>query len=1128
MKDVGKIFLVFFCLLMADAYSGNNRTYQAVILQGGNTTAVTPDAAIRLIALAEKAGYRVRHLSLDGICQADNLKGCDLLLLPDSATLPGASIPVIQHYLKTGGDLIALNTPLWQHFLVKDPGTGKWIEQDKYRAGHIQNFCEHPLFSFGSLDLSGWQRSSNDMQSAVHFEQVKGPAPETGALHVTIENLSGWDNLRSPVLKKPFRDGETLTVFTAKGGPRTSALAIEWDEEDGSRWIATVPLTRQWQQYVLAPEDFHFWESVPSRTGTSFQPKHAVALVTGLAFTHTGMTGGHHEYWISEIGTASRNPRYEPYLVSYTVPALDTLCPGYKFFTSHHVQKIQWNLVGNRHVYSTFDSPLDIRSVQPRPSAGGFGKGRSWRWEALAISLAPSVSSSTLQWRGTPLSLFVNTAGPYKGGVWVSCATSDQRFYAQESLWKCLQETINRIKRGIFLIDGGANYYTYFHGQEMVLGVRLINTGKEAVHDLNATITCIPSNGEEVIKKQWKFHQAPGEIRVCSARCLSHAGEINVTIQHKKKIIDQVAHQTAFWQPSHDFITVKDGHFIKDGKPWRPHGVNYMPSSGIGTEDWEYFEFWVGKEAYDPEIIERDLEHIKEIGLNSVSIFIYHRSMKSQNLLDLLRRLRILGLRANLSLRPGTPMDFQWDKIRDLIQYYHLRDEATVYAFDLAWEPMFHDHKDRQKWDAAWREWVTERYGSLQNAEKDWQFRAPRDRKNRLTNPLGPMLVTDGPWNKMVAAYRRFLDTLLYAQYNHARELVHSIDPHHLVSFRMTLGGDPTCRATTLIPYDYPYLAGAVDIMEPEGYGRIGDWDRVKPGWFQRAYARWAAPHLPMIWAEAGVSTWSSGEHMSPPEQLKWQADFYNDMYRMIINSHADGVYWWWYPGGYRVNERSDYGIINPDGTDRPVTRVIRDHIHSLRDNPYPGPINKWLTFDRDAHPDGVAGIYDTLKKDFWNAVQEGETPGLRTKGAGTNSRNCPLVAVGNTRCNGTNPPKYLDAFFNSIAVQDGPDHWNYDGEIHLSPGTPVKIRITLTNLNEATWLSPQKHKGRGCVYLTWHGDCGTGEIPIPADMKRFDQDTIEFTLTNKAPRQRAHIYFRLVADSRTPFGPCAGIILYP
>ena len=44
----------------------------------------------------------------------------------------------------------------------------------------------------------------------------------------------------------------------------------------------------------------------------------------------------------------------------------------------------------------------------------------------------------------------------------------------------------------------------------------------------------------------------------------------------------------------------------------------------------------------------------------------------------------------------------------------------------------------------------------------------------------------------------------------------------------------------------------------------------------------------------------------------------------MMIESGADGVFFWWYPGGFRLGENSDFGIINPDGTDRPVTKVIR------------------------------------------------------------------------------------------------------------------------------------------------------------------------------------------------------------
>jgi hypothetical protein len=43
-----------------------------------------------------------------------------------------------------------------------------------------------------------------------------------------------------------------------------------------------------------------------------------------------------------------------------------------------------------------------------------------------------------------------------------------------------------------------------------------------------------------------------------------------------------------------------------------------------------------------------------------------------------------------------------------------------------------------------------------------------------------------------------------------------------------------------------------------------------------------------------------------------------------------------------------------------------------------------WLPFDRDAHPDGLFGVYDALADRFWSAVAQGRRPGLRvTPGEG-------------------------------------------------------------------------------------------------------------------------------------------------
>jgi hypothetical protein len=70
--------------------------------------------------------------------------------------------------------------------------------------------------------------------------------------------------------------------------------------------------------------------------------------------------------------------------------------------------------------------------------------------------------------------------------------------------------------------------------------------------------------------------------------------------------------------------------------------------------------------------------------LNSVSAFIYHRDLGAQHLLDFLFRCQRLGLKVNLSLRPGTPMEFRWTEMQALIEHFRLAENDTVMAYDLA------------------------------------------------------------------------------------------------------------------------------------------------------------------------------------------------------------------------------------------------------------------------------------------------------------------------------------------------------------------------------------------------------------------------------------------------------------
>ena len=1071
-----------------------------------------------------EARYDVIPITFDELCDSARLSPDEfaLLVLPDASKLPVRSVESIHGYLKGGGDIIALRAPLWQHALLRDGE--EWLGREAFREKHAADLLHHTLFGFDAAEvITGWHRSTNDTSRVTYHEVVSCTDPLVQhALHVTIPTLDNWDTFVSPALEAPFPEGHDLTVFYAKGGPRTPELSIEWGEKDGSRWIATVSLAHEWRQYVLEAKDFRFWESVPVRAGTCFNPTNAAYVSVGLSFSHTSCQGGRHEYWVGPFGTAKRTPLHEKMLTSFTLPPLDTLSPGYKFYEAQDVAHL-W-LSGKRD--TALPAAKTVRCMHPRPTAGGFDKGRGWRWAPIIEAVGTAG-----EWRGAAATLMAHADGPYKGGVWVSFGVADPEWYRAPAVLGIIGHLAQRLHRGVFIIDSGTQYYTYFEGQDVACGLRVVNLGPEAQEGLRAEVWLREPDVTRLAHEEtWSLNLMGDEskrvARPVQLKDWPRKGyRALARVTAGGEVLDSAEHEVQVWRPKPEpsYITVENGDFMLDGQRWRPHGVNYMPSSGIGVEWGEYFEYWVGAEAYDPRVIQRDLERVKGLGFNAVSIFIHHPSLESQNLLDLLRRLDQLGLKANLSLRPGTPMDFQWEKMKDLIERYRIPEHDCVFALDLAWEPMFRDHDARKQWDPEWRAWIIERYGSIETAERDWGFPAPRDADGAVTNPLGEHTVGDGAWRGMVAAYRRFLDTLLYEKYSRARRLVRGLDPHHLVSFRMSEAGNPTFRWAKAIPYDFPYLAAAVDILEPEAYGRIGDWERVKPGCFEFEYARWAAPHLPMMWAEAGVHAWVQSQMCSTPERLQFQADYYTHLYRMFINSGADGIFFWWYPGGYRANERSDYGIINPDGSYRPVSKVIRAHAEALIHGPDAKPADHWIEIDRDAHPDGVGGIYDAAKEAFWEAIEDGHTPGLRTAGTGTDSSNCPLLAVGNTPYNGSNPPKYLDGFFDVVEVGDASGDWaavERGGEVRVAPGAPVVARITLTNLGEARWLARGAGARDGAVSVL---ALGPQELrtPLPKDLPRFGSMMLDgVTLLTGAPKEPSEVTLTLEAKGRARFGP--------
>ena len=233
--------------------------------------------------------------------------------------------------------------------------------------------------------------------------------------------------------------------------------------------------------------------------------------------------------------------------------------------------------------------------------------------------------------------------------------------------------------------------------------------------------------------------------------------------------------------------------------------------------------------------------------------------------------------------------------------------------------------------------------------------------------------------------------------------------------------------------------------------------------------------------------------------------------------------------GGGQVDiarERSsDFGIANPDGSPRPAAQLIATYGPQLKaDRPWPAA-TVWFEMDRDAHAGGYwYTCFNTGRDAYRRAAAAGQQLGVRTAGTGTNSATTPLVAVGNQPCNGQNPPKYLNAEFNWLLVQNAGGQWveATDGcTVIVPPDGPVKARVCVGNTQEATWLAAQAVAARsGDVFLqTTAASELRGQWPLTTETPYLaDADFGEIILAERIT-QPTQVELRMAVEGRTGFG---------
>ncbi len=560
-------------------------------------------------------------------------------------------------------------------------------------------------------------------------------------------------------------------------------------------------------------------------------------------------------------------------------------------------------------------------------------------------------------------------------------------------------------------------------------------------------------------------------------------------------------------------VRVESGRFVHRGAPFFANGVNYWPRSSIGLERNEFHQGWLIPWSYDPEVVERDLVALEALNVNVLSIQ-YREPRMAPQMVDFLERCRAHRMFVNVFVEGAHPLRPNFGVLRRLVEEAGLPQSDAVFAYDLAWEPNLGREDARRELDPLWREWLEEQYGSVEQAERIWGHPVRRDGGGLPTGPADSQLMTDGPWRPMVAAYRRFADDIISRGYGRVVRFLRRLDPVHLIGVRTGYGGTGQMWVADRFPYDLASGAAHLDFISPEGYGLAGETDNFLAAGFTTEYARFVSGGKPVFWAEYGVSVWPDTESEAA---LTLQKDLYENSYRLFTRSHASGAAAWWYPGGYRVDEKSDYGIVRQDLVPRPAALVLRDWCGRASASLEPEPPAGSILIDRDRHVSGYAGVWQEARGEYLAALKQGRRLVPRTAGTGTDSSNCPDDAVGAGTWAAGAPPKFMNAEFGPVEFARGGAGWQeWDGgELVAGAGQELRLRAGVLNSGEARWLAGS---GRGAVALLLRWAGRELRLPLREEVASLSSSTLPEVSLGPVDRP-FELEMRMVCEGRGPFG---------
>ena len=1049
-------------------------------------------------SLLTDAGYQVQTVSPPNLATTQLAPGT-VLAVPSLESLPLASFQAVASFIAAGGTLMASGGEPFRDPLYLT-SSGQWLDQTAFlQALTPSNIALNPATATLTPYLG--------VQETVTETKVAGPDGTTPALDVQLQvpAQAQYVLYTAPVPTPAFGAGQTATILSTRGTAGQS-MVVNWNETDGSRWVATIPLTTQWTKQVLLPSAFQYLDGGTNRAGTSFNPAAASVLFFGIITTF-GANPGPLEFALTSIGTAAA-----PNLASFTPPIVETLSPSYKqYVTQRAGQTVRVPVSRGRGLSATAGTDGSYRVIGDplAPSATRYvtNNGAVIIWLPWPQIQDPSRAQLVALLKAAPHRLYLVNAGP--------------------------TELVVLPSEGITLDAGVANWAQSSAAANLVWSVA--NSGGTAVAKFTNALSV--EAGQTLTVPPTDVGQLPAGDYTVTASLVAGTTQVD-SIQSLVRVLDP----TLAIQPSQRIVVSNSTFSTAGGKRVFLQGVNYWPRYVAGIEPAAFAQSWLAPQNYDPDVIEADLTLLASLHFNLVSLQYAIQPPgldEARSLVDFLDRCRKHGIWANIAFLPfipnTTPTLLEYDgellglnpNIASILQAAFLPGNDRVFAYDMLWEPGLFSQSARVLIDGAWRTWLTEQYGSTSNAESAWSFTAPLDAKGQVSNPLDSQFQNDGPWRVMVAAYRRFADDYLGHGLGVGARAIRAAAPGTLLSFRNG-AGTWSVYNNQFVGYDLGVAAADVDFVSSELYGCCSGnggvsamaWPDARGYGFGAAYGHYRSGGKPVYWAEYGFNVGFT----STAASLASQASTADAMMRIVNEDGSAAASVWWMPGGWRSDSGDDYGILNPDGSPRASATTLAQWGETFaKAPPTQSGTPVTLTVDRDADARGQYGLFVNFESQYVQAKQAGSPVVLKDAGTGANTSTMPLVQVGNMPYSGTGPLKYANGEFAGIQVQCGAVNMQVEngGQAQVPAASTCQITPTLVNTGSASWLPTSQPKG-GVVLHT-----SAGDLPIPSSLGYLQRVNVG-PLKVSVGKSNIDITGRLNAQGVGTFGENLNLTLVP